>query len=60
MDGAWVYVSDIAKHVQNDEPCTGKVLYEEKCADVSLSLGALTEDEKQSLLDGCLINYYRR
>ena len=60
MDGAWVYVSDIAKHVQNDKPCTGTVLYEGKCADVSLSLGALTEDEKQILLDGCLINYYRR
>ena len=60
VDGAWVYVSDIAKHVQNDKPCTGTVLYEGKCADVSLSLGALTEDEKQILLDGCLINYYRR
>ena len=30
------------------------------CKDIKLSAGALTEAEKQILLDGCLINYYKR
>lgn len=29
-------------------------------AEVACTLGALTADEKQILLDGCLINYYRK
>ena len=28
--------------------------------EIACTLGKLTADEKQILLDGCLINYYRR
>lgn len=31
-----------------------------KVGTISLSLGALTDDERQILADGCLINYYKR
>ena len=57
--GAWVYVPDVAEHLKMDEPCTGYVLSKDTVQTVSLSLGALTQDEKQILLDGCLINYYK-
>lgn len=50
---------DVAEHLKKDEPCTGYVLSKDTVQTVSLSLGALTQDEKQILLDGCLINYYK-
>ena len=59
VNGAWVYVPDVAEHLKNDEPCTGYVLSDGKVNTVTLSFGVLTDDEKQILLDGCLINYYK-
>ena len=59
VKGAWVYVEDVAEKLKNDEPCIGYVLSNGKVTAVTLSFGDLTEDEKQILLDGCLINYYK-
>ena len=35
------------------------VLKDGRCDKITMTLGALTQEERQTLLDGCLINHYR-
>lgn len=54
----WVYVKDIVKAIQNDSTIEAYAI-NDTVSKISLTLGYLSDDEKQILLDGCLINYYK-
>ncbi len=56
----WVFVPDIRTAVAAKwENIPAYVLGSEGRQEITLKLGALTDDERQIILDGCLINYYR-
>jgi len=59
-EGDYVFVPDIrAKIINGDEEFAGKVIKANgEVKDIKLYVKGLTEDEKQIILDGCLINYY--
>lgn len=57
--GTWVYVPDIRNHVRNTDDITAYAVKDDDITEIRCTLGNLTEDEKQILLDGCLINYYK-
>jgi len=57
-DGDYIFFPQIKKAVQEKaEQIKGHVLGE-NTAEISVSLGELTDSECQILIDGCLINYY--
>jgi aconitate hydratase len=60
-DGDAVYVPDI-RGVVSSAPCSVKafLIRGGKAEPLTLRLDALTENEKEILLDGCLINWYGR
>lgn len=58
--GAYVYVPDIQAAIRDGHAAISATVLDERGATaVTLSLGDLTPDERQILLDGCLINFYR-
>lgn len=60
-DGDMVYVSDI-RSVVSSAPCTvhAELIRGGGKTPLTLRLDALTQNEKEILLDGCLINWYGR
>ena len=56
---SWILVKDIRNSIKNETKITAYLL-NDKMTQLDLSLGALNEEEKKILLDGCLINYYRK
>ena len=56
---AYIYIPNIRKAVaEKAEKITAYVLGE-KISEVVFTLGDLSDDERQIILDGCLINFYR-
>ena len=57
----YVYVPEIRQAVLENRPCIRAYIVKADgtVLDTELSTGALTEDERQIIVDGCLINYYR-
>ena len=55
--GDYLFVDDVFSLI-ND--CAGEVaiLSKGEIKKINVSLGSLTEEEKQILRDGCLMNYY--
>ena len=58
--GDVVVIKDVKHAIESEEPFNATLVRDGKCSDITLSAGALTPSEKQILLDGCLINYYKR
>lgn len=57
--GDYIYFPQIRKAVINkDEEITGYIVRETPVP-ITVKLGELTDDERQIILDGCLINYYK-
>jgi aconitate hydratase len=57
-NGDFIFFANINKAVlEKAEKMTGFVL-SEKITEISVTLGELTDTERQILVDGCLINYY--
>lgn len=55
----YIYIPGIRSAVENGiESIGAKVVTRSGVRDISLHLAGLTPDEKQILLDGCLMNYY--
>jgi aconitate hydratase len=56
-----IYIRDIRKAVAGGSSEIKARLYKKGMpgTDIVLSLGSLTKDERDIILDGCLINYYR-
>lgn len=57
--GSWVFVQNAGKAVEDDSDIHAWVIDQNEVKPVKLKLGALTDNEKEILQDGCLINYYR-
>ena len=57
--GDWIYVPNIRQAVENGlDEIPAKAVTENGVQDMLLHLGNLTADERQILLQGCLMNYY--
>ena len=59
-DGDYVYVPGIREAIKNGkEEIPAKVITKDGIDDITLYVKGLTEDEKEIILDGCLMNYYK-
>ena len=59
-NGDWIFIPDARKAVSEKwNEITAYTLGENKEVKFTLALGDLTDDEREIILDGCLINYYR-
>ena len=59
-DGDYVYVPGIREAIKNGkEEIPAKVITKDGIDDITLYIKDLTEDEKEIILDGCLMNYYK-
>ena len=59
--GDYILVPNVRKALAGDlSDIPAYVLGEDGPRAFSLSIAPLTEDERQILADGCLINYYKR
>ena len=60
QDGDCVLVPDVRRAIEDKaDSLQAWILHEQTARPVILSLGALTEDERTIILNGCLINFYR-
>ena len=58
--GDYVYVPGIREAIKNGkEEIPAKVITKDGIDDITLYVKGLTEDEKEIILDGCLMNYYK-
>jgi len=59
--GDWVYVPGIRGAVLGgEETIPAKLISEEGVCDITLYCKGLTDEEKQIVTDGCLMNYYAK
>ena len=59
-NGDWLFIPDIRKAVAGKlDRIRACVIKDGGCREFTLSLGDLTDDEREIISDGCLINYYR-
>jgi aconitate hydratase len=59
--GDWIYVPGIRKAIlSGQETVPAKVVSGGEVHDLNLRCSGLTDEERQILADGCLINYYAR
>ena len=59
--GDWVLLRDIRKAVASGQTALkARVLTDHGAFDLPLKLEGLTDEERQILLDGCLMNFYKR
>lgn len=59
--GDYIYIENIDLIIREDSPVIpAKHISEGKVKNIMLEIGALTPEEKQIILDGCLINFNRR
>ena len=55
----YLFIPGIAKAIRENKTDITAYKIENKPLEIKLSLGGLTENERQILLDGCLINHYK-
>ena len=59
-NGDFIFVPEIRKAVINKaSEVDAYVINDENCKKIVLKLSEMTDDERQIILDGCLINYYK-
>jgi aconitate hydratase len=56
----WIFFPDIQKQVREKAAVIKGYVLGDKQAEIAVTLGGLTDSERQILLDGCLINYYAK
>ena len=59
-NGDYIFLPDIRKAVETKADCVKAFVVGDSLKEFTLKLGELTDDERAIILDGCLINYYRR
>lgn len=58
--GDYIFFPGVRKAILDSaDSITGYVIGKDAVTEISTSLGALTDSERQILVDGCLINYYK-
>lgn len=59
--GDYIYISDVAKLIKDGkELLPAKLISGKKVKDIEFNIGELTEEERNILLSGCLINYNKQ
>ena len=58
-NGDYIFVKDIKKAVEEKQDEIKAYVVGKDMKEITLSLGALTDDERDIITKGCLINYYR-
>lgn len=58
-NGDYVFVPDIAAAIRNKADVIKAYVVNKDMKEITLTLGALTDDERDIILAGCLINYYK-
>ncbi len=58
-NGDYLFIKDIKKAIENREDEIKAYVVNEGMKEFTLTLGELTDDERDIILKGCLINYYR-
>ncbi len=59
-NGDYIFLPGIRESVKNkDENIKAFAVTKDGLNEFTLKLGNLTDDERQIILDGCLINFYR-
>ena len=59
-NGDYIYIKDIKDAIQNNISEVDAYIVNKDMKNFKLSIGELTDDEKQIILKGCLINFYRQ
>lgn len=59
-NGDYLFVPGIREAVENKETEVKAFVVGDNLKEFTLKLGEMTDDERTIILDGCLINYYRR
>ncbi|MDR2576363.1 MAG: hydratase [Treponema sp.] len=55
---SWIFIPNIQKQVREKAANIKAYVLGDKPSEINVTLGGLTDTERQILLDGCLINYY--
>lgn len=58
-NGDYIFVPDVRKAVEEKADTVKAYVVGDGLKEISLRLGDLTDAERQIILDGCLINYYK-
>nr|WP_294492726.1 hydratase [uncultured Mediterraneibacter sp.] len=58
-NGDYIFVPDVRKAVENKADTIKAYVVGDDLKEINLKLGDLTDAERQIILDGCLINYYK-
>ena len=58
--GDWVFIPGIREAIASSTVIRAEVYGNNAVRSIQLDLGELTDEERQILSDGCLMNYYRR
>ncbi len=59
LNGDYIFVPDVRKAVEEKAAVVKAYVVGDELKEIDLKLGDLTDAERQIILDGCLINYYR-
>ena len=59
-NGDYIFIKDIKEAIKNNLSEVKAYIVNKDMKCFTLSIGELTDDEKQIILKGCLINYYRQ
>ncbi len=57
--GDYIFIPGIRKAIEDKAECVKAYIPSKDMQEIELHLGDLTDDERQIILKGCLINYYR-
>ena len=58
-NGDYIFVPDVRKAVEEKADVIKAYVVGDELKEISFRLGDLTDAERQIILDGCLINYYK-
>ena len=58
-NGDFIFIPDAVKAIRDKASEVKAYVVKDKLCEFKLKIGELTDDERQIILDGCLINYYR-
>ena len=58
-NGDYIFVPDVRKAVEEKADVIKAYVVGDELTEISFRLGDLTDAERQIILDGCLINYYK-
>ena len=58
-NGDFIFIPGAATAIRDKASEVRAYVVKDKLVEFTLKIGELTDDERQIILDGCLINYYR-